>query len=103
MAANATLRDEIDGLKRSLKRQRNLHLDQAEALKGDFNIDRKELILRNDDLSKNCKELEHLVRDRDVEIHDLRLELDRLRHQLHINCNQAIAATIVHAERAGVI
>ena len=72
-------------------------------MKGDFDIDRKEIIGRNAELSKGVKELENLVRDRDVAIHDLRIELDRLRHQLHNNVNQAVAATIQHAQRAGVM
>jgi hypothetical protein len=103
LATNQALRDEIDALKRSLNRQRNLHTDEFTRMKGDFDIDRKEIIGRNGDLSKNCQELENLIRDRDVEIHDLRLELDRLRHQLHNNVNQAVAQTIQHAQRAGVI
>ena len=59
-------------------------------MRGDFEHDRNELISRNDNLSSSCQELENLVRDRDVEIHDLRLELDRLRHQIHNNVNMAV-------------
>jgi len=40
----------------------------------------KEADTRNVELLKHNKELERLLQDRDLDIHDLELELDRLRH-----------------------
>ena len=73
------MRGEIEGLKRTLERQRNFNVDEREKIIGDMNIEKNNLLQINQELSGKCHELENILRDRDLEIHNFRIEIDRLR------------------------